>query len=90
MPKMYKAKTNVFFMQKKKQKRTKREQMRTKLQVNFKSKCSCFISELFPLNMKLDVFSFLLLQMVHRDFPSNISAAYAMINGPQLKRCSCF
>ena len=48
------------------------------------------VSELFPLNMKLDVFSCLLRQIVNRDFPSNISAAYAMTNGPQLKRSSCF
>ena len=36
-----------FFMQKQKQKRTKMERnenkLRTKLQVNFKSQCSCFI-----------------------------------------------
>ena len=87
-----------FFMQKQKQKRTKRERndenkIRTNLQVNFKSKCSCFIllyfwkrsqNMKFPLNMKLDVFSFIVRQIVHRDFQ------YAMTNGPQLKRSSCF
>ena len=82
------SKKKVFFKQKK-----------TKLQVYFKSNvyvlsCFAFGKGRRSLSTEHEIRWFLISGTSNRasmgDFPSRISAAYAMANAPQLKPSSCF